>query len=272
MKKQGKLSLVGAGPGDPELISLKGLRALQQGGAILYDALVHPSLLEHAPAEAPRVYVGKRASRHRFSQTEINQMCVAYALEHGHVVRLKGGDPFVFGRGHEELTYARLFELEVEVIPGVSSAISLSGMQGVPLTRRGMSESFWVLTGTTRSGSLSRDLPLAAQSDATAVILMGMRKLGAICALYRRLGKGGLPVMVIQHGSLPQEQVALGTVDTIEAEVVRRGLGTPAIIVIGEVVHLHPHMAYEFARQEAAKPAAPRVVEPAMVESSMTAS
>lgn len=246
MSYRGKLSLVGAGPGDPELITLKGIKALQTAGAILYDALAHPDLLKHAPKDAPKIFVGKRANNHRFSQEEINKMIVAYALNHGHVVRLKGGDPFVFGRGHEEMAYAQIFDIEVEVIPGISSALSLSALQGVPLTRRGMNESFWVITGTTSSGKLSKDIPIAAQSSATTVILMGLRKLEEISWHFQQNGKGETPVMVIQNGSLPNERMVVGTVNTIVDIVHNEGLGTPAIIVIGEVVHLHPHLAYEY--------------------------
>lgn len=246
MTYKGKLSLVGAGPGDPELITLKGIKALKTAGAVLYDALANPDLLDYAPAEVPKIYVGKRANNHRFTQQEINQMVVSYALSHGHVVRLKGGDPFVFGRGHEEKVYAEIFDIEVDVIPGISSSLSLAALQGVPLTRRGMNESFWVLTGTTKSGKLSQDIPIAAQSSATAIILMGMRKIDEIVWQFQQTGKGDTPVMIIQNGSLPNEHVVLGTVNTIGNIARETGIGSPAIIVIGEVVHLHPHMAYEY--------------------------
>ncbi len=252
MKKQAKVSLVGAGPGDAELITLKGLRALRSADVVLYDALVSKDLLREAPTDARLVYVGKRAGRHHFKQEEINLLIVQMAFQHGHVVRLKGGDAFVFGRGQEELEFVRAFGVEARVIPGISSSIAVAELQEVPLTRRGVSESFWVLTGTTRSGELSDDVRLAAQSRATVVILMGMRKLGQIAALFRDRGRGAVPVMVVQSGSTRSERVALGTVDTIEAEVKARGLGSPGIIVIGEVVALHPDLraAAEVAQQK----------------------
>ncbi|MEM9917198.1 MAG: uroporphyrinogen-III C-methyltransferase [Bacteroidota bacterium] len=235
-----KITLVGAGPGDPELMTMKGMKALWSADVVLYDALVNPALLEEAPADAVKIYVGKRASNHRYSQDEINLMMVQFAFTHGHVVRLKGGDSFVFGRGHEELQFAKAFDIETSVVPGISSCIAVAELQEVPLTRRGLNESFWVLTGTTRSGALSNDISLAAQSSATAVILMGMRKLPEIAAVFALHGKKDTPAMVIQSGSMPEERVVLGTVQDIAQKVAQEKMGSPGIIIIGEVVQLHP--------------------------------
>lgn len=235
-----KITLVGAGPGDIDLITVKGLKALQQADVVLYDALVNPDLLNEAPADALKIYVGKRANKHRYTQETINLLLVQYALSHGRVVRLKGGDPFVFGRGHEELHYAKTFGVKVEVIPGISSCISLPELQEVPVTRRGLNESFWVVTGTTRDGKLSKDIPLAAQSSATVIILMGIRKLAKIAATFKAEDKGNTPVMIIQNGSLPNEKVVLGTIDTIVEKASKAEIGLPGIIVIGDVVQLHP--------------------------------
>ncbi|RMF26077.1 MAG: uroporphyrinogen-III C-methyltransferase [Bacteroidetes bacterium] len=250
-KNRARISLVGAGPGDPELITLKGLRALRSADVVLYDALVNEALLEEAPRHALRVFVGKRAGRHSHSQSEINRLLVQYALSHGHVVRLKGGDPFVFGRGHEELSYARAFGIPVAVVPGLSSCTSVPALQQVPVTRRGVNDSFWVLTGTTRSGSLSKDVELAARSSATVIILMGMRKLREIAALFQAAGRGDTPALVVQSGSLPEERAVLGRVNDIAERVKEAQLGAPGIIVIGEVVALHP----EYARGEVGQPA-----------------
>ena len=151
------LTLVGAGPGDPELITLKGVKALQQADVVLYDALVSTELLSYAPAHAQLVYVGKRRGRCEFAQSDLNQLIVDYALTYGHVVRLKGGDSFVFGRGYEEIGFAQEFGIQTSVIPGISSSISVPALAGIPLTCRGVSESFWVLTGTTKNHSLSND-------------------------------------------------------------------------------------------------------------------
>lgn len=246
MNKSPKVSLVGAGPGDPDLITVKGLKALQSADVVLYDALSNPALLAEAPVNALKVYVGKRANKHRYPQEEINLMIVQYAYSHGHVVRLKGGDPFIFGRGHEELEYIDAFGIETEIVPGISSCYAVPELQQVPLTRRGVNESFWVITGTTSSGEISKDIALAAQSSATVVILMGMKKLPEITRLFTKADKANTPVMIIQNGSMPNEQMVLGTIDTIEAEVEKEGLGAPAIIVIGEVVDLHPERIEEF--------------------------
>lgn len=241
-KIQAKITLVGAGPGDPELITIKGLKAIQSADVILYDALANPALLAEAPKSARKIYVGKRAGKHQYKQEEINLLLVQSAYLYGHAVRLKGGDSFVFGRGHEEMEFARAFDIEMSVVPGISSCIAVPELQEVPLTRRGMNESFWVITATTKSGKLSRDLALAAQSSATVVVLMGLRKLPEIVHLFKQEGKADSPVMVVQNGSREEEQFALGTIDTIEAEVKAKGLGTPALIVIGEVVSLHPEL------------------------------
>ncbi|RMG83578.1 MAG: uroporphyrinogen-III C-methyltransferase [Bacteroidetes bacterium] len=238
--KTPKITLVGAGPGDPELLTLKGLKALQTADVVLYDALVNPALLDHAPDDALKVFVGKRKHDHRFRQEEINTLLVEFANAYGHVVRLKGGDPFVFGRGHEEIAHARAWDIETDIVPGISSCISLPELQEVPVTRRGLNESFWVLTGTTRTGQLSDDIAVAARSSATAIILMGMSKLKEIAAIFSLHGKGDTPVLVIQNGSLPNERKVLGTVDTIAEKVTAAGLGHPGLIVIGEVVRLHP--------------------------------
>jgi uroporphyrin-III C-methyltransferase len=248
--KQPRISLVGAGPGDPELITLKGLEALQTADVVLYDALASMALLDEAPPESLKVFVGKRAGRHTLRQEEINLLMVQLALTHGHVVRLKGGDPFVFGRGHEELTFAKAFDIPVEIVPGISSALAVPSLQEVPLTTRGVSQSFWVLTGTTESGQLSNDLHLAAQSSATLVILMGMRKLPEICRLLIRHGKAGTPAMAVQNGSTNREKLAVGTVENLAAEVKTKCLGTPGIIVIGEVVGLHREFQVVHAKIE----------------------
>lgn len=247
MNKQPKITLMGAGPGSIDLITVRGLRVLQTADVILYDALANSELLESVPKHVLKINVGKRANKHRFTQSEINLMAVGYAFSHGHVVRLKGGDPFIFGRGHEELQYAESFDIETAVVPGISSSTSLAGLQRVPLTHRNYSQGFWVLTGTTKYGTLPKDFYLAAESNSTLVILMGLRKLQEITSILRLHGKAETPVMVVQHGTLPQERVALGTVRTIARIVEEKQIKTPAVIVIGDVVALHPELAKGYA-------------------------
>ncbi|WMX15851.1 MULTISPECIES: uroporphyrinogen-III C-methyltransferase [unclassified Aureispira] len=247
MKKQPKITLMGAGPGSADLITIRGLRALRTADVILYDALANPELLQNVSENTLKINVGKRANKHRFSQSEINLMTVSYAFSHGHVVRLKGGDPFIFGRAYEELQYATSFNIETTIVPGVSSSTALVGLQEVPLTHRNYSQGFWVLTGTTKHGVLPKDFYLAAQSNSTLVILMGLRKLAEITRVLHRYGKGNTPVMVIQNGSLPNERVVLGTVDTIVDIVEKEGIQTPAVIVVGQVVALHPDLVKSYA-------------------------
>lgn len=238
MIPRSKLTLVGAGPGDPELITLKAIRALGQAEVVLYDALVATDLLEYAP-RAEHIFVGKRKGCAAYQQPQINDLIVELGRTRGHVVRLKGGDPFIFGRGSEELAHAEAHGMETEIIPGLSSALAVPALRHIPLTLRGAAESFWVVTGTTKDHQLSRDVALAARSSATVVILMGMSRLAQIMACFAAGGKAGLPVAVIQEGSTQAEQMVVGTVSDIQERVTRAGLRNPAIIVVGEAVRLH---------------------------------
>lgn len=233
------LQLVGAGPGDPELITMKALTAIQQADVILYDALASQSLLEHAKPKCIIKYVGKRYRCHALSQQEINHLIIDYASRFKRVVRLKGGDPFVFGRALEEIEVAKKQGIEVEIIPGVSSAIAVPASQMIPLTARGINESFWVTTGTTRSGYISEDVKLAAQSSATVVLLMAMSRLEEIMEIFNEHGKGNTPVAIIQDGTTVHAKIVIGTVKDIFYKSQYAGLTNPAIIVVGEVVRLH---------------------------------
>ena len=234
----GTLTLVGAGPGDPELITLKGIKALQSAKVVLYDALVHPDLLEYCPENCLKILVGKRFGKHSCSQELINLMIVDYAAQYGEVVRLKGGDSFVFGRGYEEIEFARQYGIESTVIPGLSSSYAVPALSHIPLTHRGTSESFWVITGTTSQHQLSKDLALAAQSSATVVVLMGMNKLPEIVETYAQLNRLDTLVAIIQNGSLADQQIVTGKVGNILALAQVAAIGNPAIIVLGNVVAL----------------------------------
>jgi len=232
------LTLVGAGPGDPDLITLKGLRAIRSANVILYDALVSPELLKEAPHSCKLVYVGKRRARKEFYQTEINQLLVFYAERYSNVVRLKGGDPFVFGRGHEEMDYARKHGVLTDVIPGISSSYSAPSCAGIPLTVRGVNESFWVVTGTVSSGRISDDLNKAAETGATIIVLMGLSHLGEIANLISAARGQHEPMAVIQQATLPTQKVIVGTATTIYQRATEENISSPAIIVIGKVVDL----------------------------------
>lgn len=231
-----KLTIVGAGPGDVELITIKAIKALGDADVVLYDALVNEDLLQYAAAGTEIVFVGKRFGCHAYTQDQINELIVVMAKKHGHVVRLKGGDPFVFGRGSEEIEFAQQHGLQTAIVPGISSALGVPASNGISLTQRGISESFWVITGTTSAHKLSMDVSLAAQSSATVVILMGMNKLDEIVSIYQNNRTDDLPVAIIQNGTKDTQKKVIGTIRSISKLVAEHKLASPAIIVIGEVV------------------------------------
>jgi uroporphyrin-III C-methyltransferase len=237
MKQKPHITLIGAGPGDPELITLKGLKALETADVILYDALVNEDLLDLAP-HSKKIFVGKRKGFRLHTQDEINNMLVRESLKNGHVVRLKGGDPFVFGRGYEEVQYAQLFGIPVEVIPGISSAIAVPALAGIPVTHRGAANGFFVLTAVLADGSFNPEVALALQTKATVVILMGLGQLSRIAGLLIGAGKASEAVAVISNGSLPGQESVFGNAETIVDQVIREQVAAPAVIVIGDVVRL----------------------------------
>ncbi len=233
-----KLYLVGAGPGDPELVTVKAVKILQNARVVLYDALVSEDVLNYCPSDCQRIFVGKRGHQKSCEQSWINELIVEMAQQYGEVVRLKGGDPFIFGRGGEELLYAQQLGIETVVVPGLSSSYAVPALNHIPLTHRGLSESFWVLTGTIKNHQLSADIALAAQSSATVVILMGMHRLAEIVAIYQNLNRGHIPIAIIQNGSMPNERSVSGQIFNIEQLVKEQNLCAPAIIVIGSVVEV----------------------------------
>lgn len=242
---RGKVYLVGAGPGDPGLITLRAVDVLRRAEVVLYDRLVNPELLEYAPAGAERIYAGKLPHGSGSMQDEINRLMIAYAHGGQTVVRLKGGDPFVFGRGGEEAQALRTAGIQFEVVPGVSSIVAAPAYAGIPLTHREFSSSFCVVTG---HEGRSKKAPavnwerLATAVD-TLVILMGIEMLPHIVA---RLLAGGrapeTPVAIIHWGTFPKQQVVSGILADI---VVRAGLlEPPAVIVVGEVAALREWLAW----------------------------
>lgn len=230
------LFVIGGGPGDPDLITLKGYKVLQRADVILYDNLINKELLKIAPDHCKLVYVGKQPYGSYTPQETIHELIRVYASTHKVVVRLKGGDPFIFGRGFEEVLYAEQHGIPAHYIPGISS-MQASGFSGIPLTHRGISESMWIITGTKKDGTLSSDLKCAMKSSATVVIYMGMKKLAEIANVYLQAGLGAMPAAMIQHASLPHQKKIICKVKDLEAASVRGGLSYPAIIIIGEVVN-----------------------------------
>jgi uroporphyrin-III C-methyltransferase len=238
--KNSKVILVGAGPGDKELITLKGIKAIKAADIIFYDALVNPELLEFARKNTELIYVGKRRNEKRFSQDEIHELLASAAYKYDVIVRLKGGDPFVFGRGSEELNYLENKGIQTEIIPGISSALAVPATQGIPLTKRGLNESFYVITGTTSDGSVSKDLKYGAMSNATLVILMGLKNIEPIIEETLKYRDESTPFAIIQNGTREGESIILDIIQNYETATKMIDYSKPGIIVIGDTVAEHP--------------------------------
>lgn len=230
-----QLYVMGAGPGDPELITMKGYKILQQANVVLYDNLASKELLAYTRDDCEKIYVGKRPYGDYTSQERILELIKEKTFEKGLVVRLKGGDPFIFGRGYEEVLFAREHGIETFFIPGITS-MQASGFLDIPLTHRSVSESVWMVTGTKKDGRLSADLRLAMESNATVVIYMGMKKLSEIAQTYIDAGNGDMPAAIIQHASLPQQRSVKGVIKDLPQLAEEHVLTHPAIIIIGGVV------------------------------------
>lgn len=239
-EKLGKVWLVGAGPSDPGLFTLKGKEVLEKAQVVVYDALVGPSVLAMIPDTAEAIYVGKRSGNHTVPQEEISALLVQKAREGRRVVRLKGGDPFVFGRGGEELEMLAQAEIPFEVVPGVTSAFAVPAYQGIPVTHRDYCSSVHVITGHKRSGAQQNiDYEALVRIGGTLVFLMGVRALGEICRGL--LGAGmdpDMPAALLMQGTTAAQEMLAGTVGTLEEKAALRREKTPAIIVVGEVCRL----------------------------------
>lgn len=243
----GKVYLVGAGPGDYRLITLRGLECLQRADVVVYDRLADERLLRYARPEAERVYVGKASSRHTMRQEDINALLAQRAAAGRTVVRLKGGDPFVFGRGGEEALYLRERGLAFEVVPGVTAAVAVPAYAGIPVTHRGVATSFTVVTGhedPAKEASQVRWRHLAGSGD-TLVFLMGVENLPGITRELLRYGRGeDTPAALIRWGGRPEQTVVSATLGTIAAEAARRQLQPPAVLVVGAVAALRRQLAW----------------------------
>jgi uroporphyrin-III C-methyltransferase len=243
---RGKVYLVGAGPGDPDLMTVRAVKIIQSADVILYDALVGEGIKKLFPPEAEIIDVGKRADNHTYSQAEMNRMLVELAYKFKTVVRVKGGDPYVFGRGGEEAETLAREGLEVEVVPGISSAIAAPASAGIPVTFRGYASSVTILTGheDPTKGATALDFKALAVLQGTLVILMGIKRLGENVRALLDNGKSPeTPVAIIERGTTPEERVTIGTLGTIVALAEERKVEAPAVIVIGEVVKLREVLA-----------------------------
>ena len=238
----GRVCLVGAGPGDPELITLRGMRVLSTADAVVHDFMVHPGLLAQARNDAQIFCVGKHAGHHTLEQDSINALLVSLAREGKTVCRLKGGDPFVFGRGGEEALALAAAGIPFEVVPGVSSAVAVPAGAGIPVTHRGISRAFHVITGHNPPEGQAPP-PLPGPDEGTLVFLMGLKRLDIIAAQI--LGRGwpaDTPAAVISQGTLPAQQTVVGALSDIAAKVAAQQLPSPAIFVVGEVVSLRAQL------------------------------
>lgn len=238
--QSGKVYLVGAGPGDPELLTLKGGRCLESADVVVYDRLIDPRLLELAPAGAERICVGKKGGHYAFPQEKINELLAARAREGKRVVRLKGGDPFLFGRGAEEALYLAKEKIPFEVVPGVTSAFAVPAAAGIPVTHRGLSSSVFVVTGHQCSdveNSVRWDQ--VAQAADTLIIMMPLHNLRPIVSQLVLHGRSlDTPAALIQSGTTEEQKQVIATLRTLVAEAHRAGISSPALLVVGEVVRL----------------------------------
>jgi len=234
--------LTGAGPGDLELLTIKALRVVREADVIIYDRLANPDILKEAKDGCEFVYVGKEDSHHTLPQEEINEIIYQNALKYETVVRLKGGDPLVFGRGGEEGIYLREREVAFEFIPGITSAIAVPEYAGIPVTHRGVSVSFRVVTGHESKNKAHSQITWENfRSDDTIVFLMGLHRLKTIAKKLIEIGKpSDYPVAVISQGTTPNEKTVIGTLENIWEQA--KTLPTPALIVVGEVVTLREQL------------------------------
>ncbi|MFC5496095.1 uroporphyrinogen-III C-methyltransferase [Caenimonas terrae] len=250
---RGTVYLVGAGPGDPELLTLKAARLLAEADVVVYDHLVGPEVLALVGPQARRIYVGKERSRHTLAQPDINALLVRLAREARCVVRLKGGDPFVFGRGGEELQVLAAQGVRFEVVPGITAACGVAAYAGIPLTHRDHAHSCTFVTGHLKDGSCDLDWPALARPGQTVVIYMGLAGLPAIC---ERLIAHGLPpdwpAAVVEQGTLAGQRVVSATLATLADAVAAAGLESPCLTIVGEVVRLRDELAWFEPRTESA--------------------
>lgn len=243
---KGTVALVGAGPGDPGLLTVKGYHYIQQADALVYDHLVAEELLAEAPVEAERIYAGKVAGKHIKSQDEINWLLVELARQNKRVVRLKGGDPFIFGRGAEECMVLRQHGIPFEIVPGVSAVAAVPAYAGIPITARDISPAFLAVTGHEHACKEKPDVDWAsiAQVKTTLVIFMGVLSLGSITQELIRHGRSPqTPVAVIRWGTVPgRQQTLVASLATIADRVAEEAFRPPALIVIGDVVKYREHL------------------------------
>ncbi|MGM8891646.1 siroheme synthase CysG [Psychrobacter sp. 1Y1] len=241
----GEVYIVGAGPGDPELLTFKALRLMQQADVVFYDALVSPQVLDLCRRDADKVFVGKKRSNHTVAQLGINELLVNHAKQGRRVVRLKGGDPFIFGRGGEEIESLRAHNVPYQVVPGITAANAAASYAGIPLTHRDHSQSVRFVTGFLKAGAPNSNFENFLNTDETVVFYMGLHSLARLTEGLVDAGRSSkTPIAIVSNASMPNQQVLTGTLATIVAKQEQAQLPTPALLIMGDVVSLHHDLAW----------------------------
>ena len=257
----GEVYLVGAGPGDPDLLTFRALRLMQKADVVVYDNLVAKAIVDLTRRDAQRIFVGKQRARHSMRQEEINELLVRLAREGRRVVRLKGGDPFIFGRGGEEIETLAACGIPFQVVPGITAATGVASYAGIPLTHRDHAQSCLFVTGHLRDGTLNLDWNALARPNQTVVVYMGLHGLDTLCGELVRHGMpDGTPIAIVQQGTTQNQRVFIGTLATLPGIAAREKPQAPTLIIVGGVVTLHDKLAW-FHPQPVAEGKLPRPAE-----------
>jgi len=234
----GEVALIGAGPGDPELLTLRALRLMREADVVVYDKLVSEAIMDMVPPEVDKIFVGKTANNHTLPQDDINTLLVKLSQENKRVVRLKGGDPYIFGRGGEEIQTLLGSDVPCRVVPGITAASGCSTYAGIPLTHRDHAQSCTFVTGHLKSGNLVLPWANLAQPNQTVVFYMGLQSIEVISRELQAHGMSGdMPAALVEQGTTPNQRVFTGTLNTLQQEVADKGIQTPTLIIIGTVVN-----------------------------------